>query len=152
MGQNIEETVLEIAEPIVANKGLELVGVEYNKEGENWILRVFIDQDGGISLDDCEEVSQELSAKLDLIDPIDKSYLLEVSSPGLDRALNSDDDFIRFSGEKVDISTYAPVNGKKEWSGILLGLEEDKIKLEVEGEEVLIPRSKVAQTKLAVEF
>ena len=152
MGQSIEKTVSEIAEPVVATKGLELVGVEYNKEGENWILRVFIDQDGGISLDDCEEVSQELSAKLDLIDPIDKSYLLEVSSPGLDRPLNSDDDFIRFSGEKVDISTYAPVNGKKEWSGILLVLEEDKIKLEVEGEEVLIPRSKVAQTKLAVEF
>ena len=148
----VEELVLDLAEPIVETKGLELVDVEYNKEGDNWILRVFIDKEGGIDLEDCEQVSEELSTHLDVEDPIDHSYLLEVSSPGLDRPLRTDEDFARFAGELVEVSTYAPVDGQKEFVGELAGLEDGNVKLLIDEEEVLIPRNKVAQTKLTVEF
>lgn len=148
----VEELVLDLAEPIVETKGLELVDVEYNKEGDNWILRVFIDKKGGIDLEDCEQVSEELSTHLDVEDPIDHSYLLEVSSPGLDRPLRTDEDFARFAGELVEVSTYAPVDGQKEFVGELAGLEDGNVKLLIDEEEVLIPRNKVAQTKLTVEF
>ncbi len=148
----VEELVLDLAEPIVATKGLELVDVEYNKEGDNWILRVFIDKEGGIELEDCEQVSEELSTHLDVEDPIDHSYLLEVSSPGLDRPLRTDEDFARFAGELVEVSTYAPVDGQKEFVGELVGLEDGNVKLLIDQDEVLIPRNKVAQTKLTVEF
>ena len=152
MSKSVAEEVLELADPIAKSRGLELVDVEYNKEGEDWILRVFIDKEGGISLQDCQEVSRDLEGQLDAVDPINKSYLLEVSSPGLDRPLKDAEDFERFTGRLIDISTYAPVNGSKEFTGTLLGLEEGEIRIEVEGEELLIPQNKVAKTKLAVEF
>ncbi|AGB40674.1 hypothetical protein Halha_0701 [Halobacteroides halobius DSM 5150] len=151
MGRQVKDIVTELVKPIVANKGLELVDVEYQKEGENWILRIYIDKEDGVTLENCQDVSRELSTQLDVEDPIDHSYMLEVSSPGIDRPLKKDKDFTRFTGELVEVSTYAPVNGKKELTGELLGLEEDSIKLKVDDEEILIPRSKVAQTKLAVE-
>ncbi|MBM7555384.1 ribosome maturation factor RimP [Halanaerobacter jeridensis] len=152
MSKSVAEEVLELANPIAESRGLELVDVEYNKEGEDWILRVFIDKEGGISLEDCQEVSRDLEGQLDVVDPIEKSYLLEVSSPGLDRPLKDDEDFERFTGRLINISTYAPVDGAKEFTGTLLGLEEGEIRIEVEGEELLIPQNKVAKTKLAVEF
>ena len=152
MSKSVTEEVIDLATPITKSRGLELVDVEYNKEGENWILRVFIDKEGGVSIEDCQEVSCDLEDQLDAVDPIDKSYLLEVSSPGLDRPLKDEEDFARFTGRLIDISTYAPVNGAKEFTGKLLGLEDEEIKIEVDGEELLIPQNKVAKTKLAVEF
>ncbi|MGM0500962.1 MAG: ribosome maturation factor RimP [Bacillota bacterium] len=152
MGQSIAQQVMEIVKPIAESRDLELVDVEYNKEGENWILRVFIDKDGGISIEDCQEVSRDLEGQLDIENPIEQSYLLEVSSPGLDRPLKDADDFERFTGRLVDISTYAPVDGAKEFTGKLLGLENKEIRIEVKGEVVIIPLDKVAKTKLAVEF
>ncbi|MCK8816484.1 ribosome maturation factor RimP [Natroniella sulfidigena] len=152
MGKNVESVVTELAEPIVASYDLELVDVEYNKEGPDWILRVFVDNIDGVSLDDCQQVSRDLSEQLDLNDPIEQSYLLEVSSPGIDRPLKTKQDFERFSGELVEISTYAPVNGEKELTGKLLGLEEENVKISLDGEELSIPLSKIAKTKLAVEF
>ena len=152
MSKSVAEEVLQLATPITESRGLELVDVEYNKEGENWILRVFIDKEGGVSIKDCQEVSRDLESQLDTVEPIEKSYLLEVSSPGLDRPLKDKEDFERFAGQLIDVSTYAPVQGAKEFTGKLLGLEDDEIKIEVEGEKLAIPRSKVAKTKLAVEF
>ncbi|GAB6098852.1 ribosome maturation factor RimP [Halanaerocella petrolearia] len=152
MGRQVRDIVIELVEPIIEQEELELVDVEYQKEGENWILRVFVDKEEGVTLEDCQNVSRELSTQLDVEDPIEHSYMLEVSSPGLDRPLRNDKDFERFAGKSVDISTYAPVNGEKRLTGKLLGLEDDNIKIEANGEEVLVPRSKVAQVKLAVEF
>lgn len=148
----VRDVVFDLAQPIVESKGLELVDVEYNKEGEDWILRVFIDKEDGITIDDCQQVSEDLSTHLDVEDPIEHSYLLEVSSPGLDRPLRSEEDFSRFAGELVEVSTYAPIEGQKEFTGELLGLEEGNIKLLIDGEELLIPQEKVAKTKLTVEF
>lgn len=152
MGQSTKEVVINLAEPIVKAKGLDLVDLEYQKEGDNWILRVFIDKREGVSLDDCQEVSSALSEKLDIDDPIKESYLLEVSSPGIDRPLRTEEDFKRFVGKKVDISTYVPVAGKKNLLGELIGLEDEMIKIKIDDEEIEIPQSKVAQTRLAVEI
>ncbi len=153
MSQSIQNKVKAIAEPIVGMKGLELVDVEYIKEGDDWVLRVYIDKEAGVSLDDCQKVSRALGNKLDIEDPIKESYLLEVSSPGLDRPLKKEKDFIRFKGSLVDISTYAPViKGEKKFTARLLGIKEDELEVEFEGESYFIPRAKIAQVKLAVEF
>ena len=93
---NTEAKVLPILEPIIAEKGLELVDLEFVKEGVNWYLRVYIDKDSGVNIDDCEAVSRALEVKLDEKDPIEQAYILEVSSPGIDRPLKKDADFVKY--------------------------------------------------------
>lgn len=163
--KKITEIVEEITADFLAEKGLELYNSEFVKEGKDWFLRVYIDRlpkedaDGNVeeeyvSTDDCEGVSRFLSSELDRLDPIEQNYYLEVSSPGLDRALIKEKDFIRFSGHMVDISLYKAVDGKKTYQGILKGLTEDnKIVLTDENEkEIEFPREQVAKTRLAVIF
>ncbi len=163
--KKITEIVEEITADFLAEKGLELYNSEFVKEGKDWFLRVYIDRlpkedaDGNVeeeyvSTDDCEGVSRFLSSELDRLDPIEQNYYLEVSSPGLDRALIKEKDFIRFSGRMVDISLYKAVDGKKTYQGILKGLTEDnKIVLTDENEkEIEFPREQVAKTRLAVIF
>ena len=163
--KKITEIVEEITVDFLAEKGLELYNSEFVKEGKDSFLRVYIDRlpkedaDGNVeeeyvSTDDCEGVSRFLSSELDRIDPIEQNYYLEVSSPGLDRALIKEKDFIRFSGRMVDISLYKAVDGKKTYQGILKGLTEDnKIVLTDENEkEIEFPREQVAKTRLAVIF
>ena len=163
--KKITEIVEEITADFLAEKGLELYNSEFVKEGKDWFLRVYIDRlpkedaDGNVeeecvSTDDCEGVSRFLSSELDRLDPIEQNYYLEVSSPGLDRALIKEKDFIRFSGRMVDISLYKAVDGKKTYQGILKGLTEDnKIVITDENEkEIEFPREQVAKTRLAVIF
>ncbi|MBM7854435.1 ribosome maturation factor RimP [Desulfohalotomaculum tongense] len=144
--------VEEFATPIVEAMDMELVEVEYVKEGVQWYLRVYIDKPGGVDLDDCQAVSEKLDKILDEKDPIPNSYILEVSSPGIERPLKKDADFERFSGRLISVNTYAPVNGKKNFTGKLLGLSQSGVKVEVDGEQVDIPKDKIASAKLAVEF
>lgn len=163
--KKITEIVEEITADFLAEKGLELYNSEFVKEGKDWFLRVYIDRlpkedaDGNVeeeyvSTDDCEGVSRFLSSELDRLDPIEQNYYLEVSSPGLDRALIKEKDFIRFSGRMVDISLYKALDGKKTYQGILKGLTEDnKIAITDENEkEIEFPREQVAKTRLAVIF
>lgn len=163
--KKITEIVEEITADFLAEKGLELYNSEFVKEGKDWFLRVYIDRlpkedaDGNVeeeyvSTDDCEGVSRFLSSELDRLDPIEQNYYLEVSSPGLDRALIKEKDFIRFSGRMVNISLYKAVDGKKTYQGILKGLTEDnKIVITDENEkEIEFPREQVAKTRLAVIF
>lgn len=163
--KKITEIVEEITADFLAEKGLELYNSEFVKEGKDWFLRVYIDRlpkedaDGNVeeeyvSTDDCEGVSRFLSSELDRLDPIEQNYYLEVSSPGLDRVLIKEKDFIRFSGRMVDISLYKAVDGKKTYQGILKGLTEDnKIVITDENEkEIEFPREQVAKTRLAVIF
>lgn len=163
--KKITEIVEEITADFLAEKGLELYNSEFVKEGKDWFLRVYIDRlpkedaDGNVeeeyvSTDDCEGVSRFLSSELDRLDPIEQNYYLEVSSPGLDRALIKEKDFIRFSGRMVDISLYKAVDGKKTYQGILKSLTEDnKIVITDENEkEIEFPREQVAKTRLAVIF
>ena len=153
MSSKIASIVYQIAEPIALEYGVELVDVEYVKEGGQYVLRVFLDKPEGVSLDDCQNVSSRLSDILDAEDPIETAYVLEVSSPGIDRPLKKDADFVRFSGQKIDISTYTAFYGKKKkFTGELVGLEGDKVVVMIDGERLEVPRDQISQVRLAVEF
>jgi len=115
----ISETVINIARPIAEGLGLVLVDVEFVREGKDWYLRVYIDKDGGVTLDDCEAVSRPLSDKLDKLDPIPQAYLLEVSSPGVERPFKTSRDFEKAIGENVRVKLYKAINGRKTIDGIL---------------------------------
>lgn len=157
--KKITDIIEEISADFLAQNGLELYNSEFVKEGRDWFLRVYIDktpeaqEEQYVSTDDCEKVSRFLSAELDRLDPIEQNYYLEVSSPGMDRALLKDKDFARFAGEIVDISLYKAVNGQKSFQGRLLGIEDGNIVITDEKENrTEFPREQVAKTKLAVIF
>lgn len=153
MSSKIASIVYQMAEPICVEQGVELVDVEYLKEGDQYVLRVYLDKPEGISLDDCQNVSSVLSDLLDEKDPITDTYTLEVSSPGIDRPLKKDADFVRFAGHNVDISTYTAVKDKKKkFTAELIGLVDGKIAVQIDGERLEIPRDQISQIRLAVEF
>ncbi|MCL4425592.1 MAG: ribosome maturation factor RimP [Firmicutes bacterium] len=151
--REIEERVHGLAEAITQFRHFELVAVEMVQEAGNWFLRVFIDRPGGISLEECEVVNRELSGKLDELDLIPGNYFLEVASPGLERPLRKDNDFERFRGRRVEVKTFAPVEGRKVFVGDLQGLVEERVILMLEeGKEVAIPKEKVASARLRPEL
>lgn len=153
MKKNLEATIEEIVTKITNEHGFEMVDVEYVKEAGEYYLRVYIDKEEGISLNECELVSRELSPILDEKDPIKENYFLEVSSPGLDRALKKDRDFIRYQGRDVDLKLYKALNGCKQFEGELVGLTEDNnIKIIVNSEEMEFNRKDVAIVRLAIKF
>ena len=152
--KSILEYIREIIESLIKNTEYELVDLEYKKEGPNNFLRVFLDKPGGISLDDCQNISKEISDELDKTDPIKQAYYLEVSSPGLDRPLKTDKDLKRNIDKDVEVKLYEAIDGKKLIQGNLLDFDENILKLESEedGEEIIIYRDKIALIKLAVKF
>lgn len=150
MNETMEQRIGLLVEPIVREKGLELVNVEYVKEGTHWYLRLYIDKDGGVDMDDCTEVSNLVSEILDQEDPIPQAYMLEVSSPGLERPLKKEEDFIRFQGSIVTVHTTSPFQGYMEFSGNLIGLINGEIILEYENERIAIPCALVEKTHLAL--
>ena len=150
--KKIEEVVTEIALPITEKNKFELVDVEFVKEGGNWYLRVYIDKPGGIAIDDCQLVSEEISEKLDKIDPIEQSYYLEVSSPGLERPLKKDRDFEKFKGELVEVKLFSPMDGKKVLEGELIGLVDNKIAINSNGTALSFERDKVAGVRRVLKF
>ena len=153
MRKSIEATIEEIVQPIVDAKNFEILDIEYVKEAGEYYLRVYLDKEGGISLSDCEVVSRELSEILDKKDPIKDNYFLEVCSPGLDRPLKKEKDFIRYAGYDVEIKLYKPLNGTKQLEGELIGLTEDKkIKVVIDNNEVEFDKKDIALIKLAVKF
>ena len=136
----------------VEEMGLELVDVEFVKEGGHWYLRIFIDKDGGVGLDDCQAVSDVVNPLLDEKDPIAQSYLLEVSSPGIERPLKKLRDFEQFLGHNINATTFSPINGSKKFTGRLLRASAQEIVLDSKGLEVAIPMSQLASASLAVQF
>lgn len=149
---NIQQVIFELAIPIVEDLNYELVDVEFIKEGANWYLRVYIDKPGGISIDDCQAVSQKMSEMLDEKDPIEQFYYLEVSSPGLERPLKTERDFIKYKGELVEVKVFQPINGKKIFEGELIGLIEDMIVINHEGKNIEFEKDKVSRVKRAIKF
>ena len=154
--KEIEKAVETLLEPCLEKEGIELVDVEYVRE-RDWILRIFIDKEGGVDLNDCQHISEEAGALLDEKDLIAGNYLLEVSSPGIDRILKKDKDFRRFAGSDVDVKLYAPLNGRKELNNFtarLDGLTEDgKIRLTYnDTEELIIDKDKMSQMRLHFSF
>ena len=149
--EKIESVVEKIVSDIIAGSKLELVDVEYVKE-HDWYLRVFLDKESGMEIDDCQWVSERLEAKLDETDLIKDHFYLEVSSPGLDRSLKKERDFVRHAGDKVEVKTYEPINGQKVFIGNLIGLFDGDIRMDLDGQTVNIPKDKTAQIRLHIEF
>ena len=153
MKKNIESTIEALVQPIVDAKNIEIVDIEYVKEAGQFYLRIYLEKEGGISLDDCADVSRELNPILDEKDPIKDNNFLEVSSPGLDRPLKKDKDFERYAGRDVEVKLYKPLNGTKQLEGELVGLTEDKkIKVIIDDNEVEFDKKDVAVIKLAIKF
>ena len=147
--RHVEETVEEIVTELLANQGeMELVDVEYVKE-RDWYLRVFIDKKGGVEIDDCQNLSERLEEELDRRDLIQEQYTLEVSSPGLDRVLKKERDFRREMGKAVDVSLYAPMDGKKLLVGTLTSYGDGKLALDG-GREISM--DKISQVRLHIDF
>lgn len=152
----VTEVVEELAAPIIQELGLDLVEIEYVKEGKSWFLRVYIDKDPGVDIEDCGLVSERLSEKLDEVDPIPHNYFLEVSSPGAERPLKKEKDFEKAIGKNVLIKTYEPIEGEKNFEGKLLEFDGQTVTIEVKiktrKKTMEIPYEKVANARLAVTF
>lgn len=150
------EVVEQIVEPIVNDLNLELVDIEYVKEGKSWFLRVYIDKEQGIDIEECGMVSEKLSEKLDELDPIPYNYFLEVSSPGAERPLKKQKDYEKAVGKNVHIKTYEPIDGEKVFEGVLTNYTGDTVTVEVKiktrKKTIVIPFDKVASARLAVTF
>lgn len=150
--------VTVLAEQVLSSLGMELVDLEYKREGREMVLRLFVDKEGGVNLDDCASVSRELSEVLDVEDVISEHYSLEVSSPGIDRPLKKVEDFQRFKGKLVKIRTFEPLpddagNKRKTFLGELKGIENGVVLVALkEGQNAAIPFEKVAKANLEFEF
>ena len=145
---NVTDTVAALARPVVEEAGCTLWDVEYVKEAGSWFLRVYIDREGGVSIDDCEAVSRPLSDLLDQADPIEGSYTFEVSSAGADRALKKPEHFTRFRGSEVEVKLYRPREGRKEFVGLLRNYEDGAVTLEMNGEEAVFTKQEIALVRL----
>ena len=148
----VTELVAELARPIVEEQGCELWDVEYVREGSEYFLRLYLDMEGGVDINDCEAVSRAMDPILDEKDPIPTSYHFEVCSAGLERALKRPADFERFMGSPIMVKLYRPRNGLKEIPGILRGYEDGKVTVEAGKETITFEKSEVALVRLRVEF
>ena len=148
----VTDLVTEIAKPIVEEKGMELWDVEYVREGSEYFLRLYLDKEGGVDIDDCEAVSRAVDPILDEKDPIPGSYHFEVCSAGLERVLKRPSDFQRFLGSPITVKLYRPRNGLKEIPCVLRGYEDGRLTVETGKETITFEKSEVAQVRLRVEF
>ncbi len=148
----LTDKVFELVEPTVNSLGYELYEVEYQKEFDNWVLTLYIDSPKGVSLDDCEIVSNAVDPILDEADPIEQAYYLSVSSLGIDRPLKIDKDFARNLGKMIDIKLYAAMNGKKELTGTLTEYDKDTFTIETKLGNITIERKKAALVRPHIDF
>ena len=148
----VTEQVAAFAEPVVKEHGCELWDVEYVKEAGTWYLRVLIDKEGGVDINDCEAVSRAMDPILDEKDPIEGSYHFEVCSAGLERALKRPSDFEKFMGSAITVKLYRPYNGLKEIPCVLRGYDDGRVTVEAGKETVTFEKSQVALVRLRVEF
>lgn len=144
--------LVELLEPVVTALGYELYGIEYQLQGRHSLLRIYIDTEQGIAIEDCERVSHQVSGVLDVEDPIQGAYTLEVSSPGMDRPLFKPEHFERYAGSLIKIVTQAPINGQRKFSGRLVGLREQDIVLALEAGELVVPYDSVDKANIIPEF
>jgi len=132
--QRLIAEIWQLVQPVIGGEGMELVEVEYRCEPQGWVLRLFIDQDGGVTVDDCARVSQVVGDFLDVADPIANQYHLEVSSPGLNRPLRKLEHFQRYSGSIVDVRTSTPINNRRKFKGKLIDVRPESITLDCDGQ------------------
>lgn len=141
-----------IADPILSNEGMELVEIEYRRESKGWVLRLYIDKAGGVTLDDCTRISQEVGRSLDVEDFISTPYTLEISSPGLPRPLKKEKDFMKYRNQMIKVKTFDPIENRRQFKGKLLGISEDRIEIEMDGGVFQIPLSNVAKANLEIDW
>jgi ribosome maturation factor RimP len=146
------DKVFAVADPILTNAGMELVDVEYRREARGWVLRLFIDKEGGVTVDDCTRISQEVGRVLDVEDFILTAYVLEVSSPGLNRTLKREKDFMKYRDHLIRVKTLEPIENRRQFKGKLLSVSENRIQMEVDGKNYEIPLPNVAKANLEFEF
>ncbi|MCR5143949.1 MAG: ribosome maturation factor RimP [Lachnospiraceae bacterium] len=150
--KDYESRTEELIQPILDRMGFELVDVEYVKEGQDYYLRAYIDKPGGITINDCVDVSREMNELLDQYDYISDPYIFEVSSPGLGRPLKKDKDFERSVGKAVDIHTYKAIDKQKEFSGILKSYDNEQITIETDDDEMTFNKSDISLIRLSFDF
>ncbi len=152
MSADSTDQIRKLLDPILDSLGLSLWDMEFQRHGPKWLLRIYIDREtSGVTLNDCESVSRDLGALLDVEDIIPHAYTLEVSSPGLDRTLSKPEHFFRFSGSAVKIKTFQQINGQKVFLGKLLGMAGEAVQIELESGVVMeIPVGNVAKASLQV--
>jgi ribosome maturation factor RimP len=148
----VTQSVTELIEPGLLADELELVDVEFKKEGQNWVLRIYIDREGGVTLADCQKVSRLAGDLIEVEEVIEPVYTLEVSSPGLNRVLKKEKDFLKYSGKKINVQCHAPMDGRKKFTGILTDFIDQSIHLEVDGQHYTIPLNLVAKANLVIEL
>lgn len=143
----------KLAQPIAQELGLELWDVRFEKEGAQWYVRIFIDKEEGVTIEDCERMSRAVDKPIESLDPVDQSYCLEVSSPGIERALTRPSHFAAMAGREVAVKLFRPIDGEKEIIATLVGLEDRQIVLEdLDGTRFEIPKSAASSVCLYVEF
>ena len=152
MQQQEKARAEELLTPIAAANGCEVYDVEYVKEGSDWYLRAYIDKPEGVSIIDCENISRAFSDKLDEEDFISDAYILEVSSPGLGRALKKDRHLEKSLGEEVEVRTYKPIDKQKEFTGILKSYDKDTITIQTEEKDLVFAKSDIAIIRLTLDF
>lgn len=150
--KKVTEIVAELAAPVAAEFGCELWDTEYVREAGQWFLRLYLDKAGGVDILDCENVSRKVSDLLDEVDPIEGSYVFEVSSAGAERQLKRPSDFERFIGSPVLVKTYQNRDGRKEFPGVLRGYEDGDILLQMGTQELRFNKSEIAMVRLRIEF
>ena len=148
----ITERVANLAEPILDDMGFELVDVEYLSKYGKWVLRLYIDSERGITIDDCARVSGELGDLIDIKDVIEHEYVLEVSSPGLNRPLKKEKDFLRAIGKKIKVKTVTPLNGRRNFKGVLKAFQKGDLYLQVDNQQVVLTWSDIEKANLVYEF
>ncbi len=151
MEKEIVDWVRAIAGPIISDEGMELVDIEYRRESRGWVLRLYLDKEGGITLDDCTRISQEVGRSLDVEDFIQAPYMLEVSSPGLTRPLKTEKDFMKYRNSLIKVRTLETIQNRRQFKGRLVGVSESQIEIEADGEIFQIPLSNVAKANLELD-
>jgi ribosome maturation factor RimP len=154
--QPIAERVRSLLDPIVTREGFELVDVEWQREGAGWVLRLYVDRPGGVTIDHCQELSRTVEPALDVEEIIEPAYSLEVSSPGIERPLRKPEHFRKFAGERAHLKTFGPIETgrgpRKSWTGILRGIRDGAVEIEVDGALHRIPLERIAKAHLEHDF
>jgi len=146
------KTLTKLLQPLVEDLGYEYVGLEYNSSAKHGVLRIYIDSEDGVDLDDCSRVSREVAALLDVEDPISGHYNLEISSPGLDRPLFTREQFEQFTGEQAQVSLFAPEEGRRKFKGRILGIDAGNLVIEQDGAEIALNFDNIAKARLVPDY
>tara|TARA_Y100001960_G_scaffold331108_1_gene427049 strand:- start:443 stop:907 length:465 start_codon:yes stop_codon:yes gene_type:complete len=149
---SLSQVVSRLVEPVLRDEGLELFDIEYKNEGKRWFLRIFIDKPSGVTLDDCQNASHLLEGLIEVENLIEREFVLEVSSPGLDRPLKKERDFLRNLNRRIRLTTFSPIHNQKNFSGVVKDFKDGFLCLETKKELVKIPLESIAKARLEIDF